>query len=209
MKTKQKIINQAIASFNVAGIKNVTNRDLAKSLGISSGNLDYHFKNKEELLKAIYQKMREEITINYEEKNNSTNPFINFNELLLSLESFQIKYSFFNLDVLEISRNFPEVNTLLKSTLLIRKNQMTHFFRLFMEKKYFKDELSSGRYMRLQHTIRILITFWKSQQEVLAHFTSAQNCNMTTYIWELLIPHMTKKGLNSYNSLTLVNTEKI
>ena len=209
MKTKQKIINQAIASFNVAGIKNVTNRDLAKSLGISSGNLDYHFKNKEELLKAIYQKMREEITINYEEKNNSTNPFINFNELLLSLESFQIKYSFFNLDVLEISRNFPEVNTLLKSTLLIRKNQMTHFFRLFMEKKYFKDELSSGRYMRLQHTIRILITFWKSQQEVLAHFTSAQNCNMTTYIWELLIPHMTKKGLNSFNSLTLVNTEKI
>ena len=200
MSTKQRIINQAIVSYNKYGLTNITSRDLAKSMNISHGNLDYHFKNKGALIKAIYKQMREEITIVYEE-NDAKDPFIHFNSLLLGLELFHDKYSFFNLDIIEISRKFPEVNVLLKSTFQIRKDQMTHFFRRFMDHTYFKAEKDQGVYMRLQHTIRILITFWKSQQEVLTHFSSTSNYSMRTYIWELLIPHMTDEGLKSYANL--------
>jgi hypothetical protein len=72
-----------------------------------------------------------------------------------------------------------------------------------MEFGYFKDEPNSGMYVRLQHTIRILITFWNSQQEVLPYFETTQNNTMSIYIWELLIPHMTKKGQETYKNLIL------
>lgn len=199
MKTKQKIINQAIEAFNEFGVKNVTHRDLAKSLGISPGNLDYHYKNKEALLKAIYKQMREDISEVYEVK--IQDPFLHFNALLLALENLNDTYSFFNLDLLEISRNFKEVDILLKRTLLIRKEQVAYFIKLFKEYEYFKPEINEGMYMRLQHTMRILITFWKSQQEILPNSNLGKNENMSFYIWELLLPHMTEKGLNAYNNL--------
>lgn len=199
MKTKQKIINQAIISFNTHGIKNITKRDIAKSLSISVGNLDYHYKNKEALLKAIYKQMRRDISEVYMAKD--IDPFIQFNELLLALEKLNDTYSFFNLDLLEISRNFKEVDTLLKKTFLIRREQVAYFIKLFKEYDYFKPEINEGMYMRLQKTMRILITFWKSQQEILSNYTSTKSEDMSLYIWELLLPHMTEKGLEAYNNL--------
>ena len=188
---------------------NVTSRTLAKSLQISHGNLEYHFPNKEALLKAIYSQMKKGISVVYEERGRAEDPFLHFNELLVKLEIFHNTYSFFNLDVLEISRNFEVVNELLKKTFQIRKEQMAHFYKRFMEYGYFHDEINPGMYMRLQHTIRILITFWKSQQEVLPYFISIQNNTMSTYIWELLMPHMTKKGLKAYKDFILNSVEKI
>ena len=207
MKTKQKIILQAIAAYNSHGVTNVTSRDLADSLGISHGNLEYHFKNKEELLIAIYKQMRKDISQVYEEKVIDGDPFVHFNDLLINLESFHDKYSFFNLDVLEISRNFKKVDNLLKKTFQIRREQMALFFRRFMDYGYFKSEVKEGIYMRLQHTIRIIITFWKSQKEVLPYSAFTANSALTTYIWDLLLPHMTSTGLAAYRELNLDSTQ--
>lgn len=201
MKTKTRIITQAIAAYNAHGINNISSRDLAKMLGMSHGNIEYHFPNKEALLKAIYKRMRKEISQAYEDKNEAADSFASFNRLLLAVDDFQEKYLFFNLDIVEISRTFPEVDSILKSTILIRGDQTTHFFRQFKSQGYFKDEMFPGMYMRLQHTIRILLTFWKPQQEVLPNISSIQKGEMATHIWELLVPNMTKKGLEAYRSI--------
>ncbi|MBD0832933.1 TetR/AcrR family transcriptional regulator [Aestuariibaculum sediminum] len=201
MNTKQKIINQAISLYNELGLRNVTSRDIAKKIGISHGNLEYHFPTKEDLLLAIYENMRNEISIVYEIEDISKDPILQFNELLLHLETFQSKYLFFNLDVLEISRNFPNINNLLKSTLRVRRTQMTHFYKRFKSYGYLKDEIIPGNYLRLQHTIRILITFWNSQQEIFPKFTSEQDPRLATYVWELVLPHLTEKGKLKYHKL--------
>lgn len=205
MKTKKRIINQAIASYNKEGLTNVTSRDLARNLNMSHGNLEYHFGNKEALLMAIYKQMKKDISGMYVDQGKEMDPFFHFNELLKRLETFHETYSFFNLDVLVISRNYPKISALLKTTFQIRKEQMTHFYERFNEMGYFKKEPAPDTYVRLRHIVRILITFWNSQKEVLPYFRSAQNDSMSVYIWELLIPHMTKKGLEVYKKL--VNPE--
>lgn len=196
-------------SYNINGVTNVTSRDLARSLEMSHGNLEYHFPNKEGLLLAIYGQMKKDISEVYQERGLSIDPFSHFEELLAKLEILHNKYSFFNLDVLEILRNYSKVNLLLKQTFQVRKEQMAHFYSRFREEGYFKEEIHPGMYLRLQHTIRILITFWKSQQEVLPYFALVQNNTMSTYIWELLMPHMTEKGLKAYENLVLTNAEKV
>ena len=57
MKTRDKIIEAAIQLFNEQGTKAVTTNHIAGAVGISPGNLYYHFRNKEDIIRAIFEQM--------------------------------------------------------------------------------------------------------------------------------------------------------
>ena len=61
MKTKEKIISTAIDQFNKLGYDSLNLFELANILNISRGNLTYHFKDKESLLKEIVSQMWQKI----------------------------------------------------------------------------------------------------------------------------------------------------
>ena len=49
---KKEIVEVARTLFNAKGYSNVTIRMIAMELGMSSGNLNYHFKKKEAILEV-------------------------------------------------------------------------------------------------------------------------------------------------------------
>lgn len=57
MKTRDRIIETAIELFNEQGTKAVTTNHIAAAVGISPGNLYYHFRNKEDIIRAIFEQM--------------------------------------------------------------------------------------------------------------------------------------------------------
>ena len=202
MNTKNKIIEAAIRLYNEKGLSNVTSRHIAAAINISHGNLEYHFPNKEALLLAIYKQMRQEVSGFYQDQTNDiSNPVEYLHNILVRLEEFQSKHMFFSLDVLEISRKYVKVNLLLKDTFQIRQSQMRALFKKFVESNYMEQEPAPGYYARLQHTIRILITFWQSQEAVLTNFDFSGKGEMVKHVWELLIPHFTEKGKARYQSV--------
>ena len=54
MKTRDRIIQASKELFNEQGERNVTTNHIASHLGISPGNLYYHFKNKQQIIFDIY-----------------------------------------------------------------------------------------------------------------------------------------------------------
>ena len=58
MSTRERIIDTAVALFNSEGTATVSTNHIAKAAGISPGNLYYHFRNKEEIIRAIYARLR-------------------------------------------------------------------------------------------------------------------------------------------------------
>jgi len=60
MRTKDKIIVTSIELFNKSGVVAVTTNHIAKELVISPGNLYFHFRNKEEIIRQIFKIMCQE-----------------------------------------------------------------------------------------------------------------------------------------------------
>jgi AcrR family transcriptional regulator len=58
MSTRERIIDTAVTLFNEEGTAAVSTNHIAKALGISPGNLYYHFRNKEAIIRAIYARLR-------------------------------------------------------------------------------------------------------------------------------------------------------
>ena len=54
---KARILKQALDLFNKQGTRTVTTNHIAKACDMSPGNLYYYFKNKEQIIAAIFEKM--------------------------------------------------------------------------------------------------------------------------------------------------------
>ena len=61
MNTKDKIITTAIDLFNIHGTKAISTNHIAKKMGISPGNLYYHFRSKNDIIRSISDNFSNEL----------------------------------------------------------------------------------------------------------------------------------------------------
>ena len=195
VKTKDKIILNAIRLYNEIGVQAITSRHIAAEMKISHGNLDYHYKTKEDLLLAIYDKMRQEMSEYFITRKPNSTSIEHLHLLLIQLEEFQYKYRFINLDVLEITRTYPKIAQLIQQTSEHRKEQMQALFQESLAEG-FMVEIGVQDYEKLQHLLRIVITFWLSQREVLATKQFTEKGSMVSSIWAVMTPYLTEAGLD-------------
>src|SRR5512138_1384184 len=66
-QTKAKILQKATELFNEHGTAVVSLNSLAEALGISTGNLQYHYRSREEIIRAILEVMFNDWNAVYEE----------------------------------------------------------------------------------------------------------------------------------------------
>ena len=64
--TKEWILETACQLFNEHGTQGISTKRIAKEMGISPGNLYYHFKNKEEIILALFQADRKIYTADWD-----------------------------------------------------------------------------------------------------------------------------------------------
>jgi AcrR family transcriptional regulator len=64
--TKTRILDAALALFNEQGTATVTTNHIAEALGMSPGNLYYHFRNKAEIVRALFARIEAEWAVNYD-----------------------------------------------------------------------------------------------------------------------------------------------
>ena len=85
LKTKDRILQISLQLFNERGERSVTTNHIAAELGISPGNLYYHFRNKHEIIKELmyqYQAETLEVLSLPDDRPLTTNDKINYFQVL-------------------------------------------------------------------------------------------------------------------------------
>jgi len=101
MSTKDKIKRHCIKLFNKKGYGSVNLMEIAQSLGMSRGNLTYHYKQKQDLLLDICEDMWNALAAE-RTKSKQLPSFQNLHNEFQLVQKFQRRYSFIFLDTLVI-----------------------------------------------------------------------------------------------------------
>jgi len=92
VSTKLKILETALKLFNENNSQTATTNHIAKAMGISPGNLHYHYKNREEIIFKLYLQLRDEMSLSIDELPKNIKELNQHEKLLVKV---QWKYRFF------------------------------------------------------------------------------------------------------------------
>lgn len=95
MNTKDKIIQTSISLFNEHGERAISTNHIASSLGMSPGNLYYHFKNKEDIVRHIFALYRDHLSTHFKPVDKGDDAFEHLGPYLDSLFELMWRYHFF------------------------------------------------------------------------------------------------------------------
>lgn len=139
--TKKKIKKQALALFNENDTFSITTNHIATATKISSGNLYYHYKNKEEIIIDIYQDMIEkfEELNSFEKILNSKTPLEELSNLYdLYLDIFW-EYRFIMRDSSVLISTLPKLKEIFIQRQNIRIAQIKGLIEYFISKDIFRQ----------------------------------------------------------------------
>jgi AcrR family transcriptional regulator len=125
MGNKERIIEAAKLLFNEQGVAAVGTNRIAAHLGISPGNLYYHFQNKEEIIRAIFPEISAATEQGLFIHDNDVPPEDRLSEILKNWITVVWEYRFFYSNLVELLRKDPE----LKSLYLARRDATMAFLK--------------------------------------------------------------------------------
>lgn len=111
MTTRDRIIETSIELFNDQGTRAVTTNHIAAAMGISPGNLYYHFRNKEEIIREIFAQMNRVGVSDYRDINAERGPGTepSMEETFLMVQRFNWRYRFFKRELASLVQSDPEL----------------------------------------------------------------------------------------------------
>jgi len=195
--TKQRIMNKAIELFNKNGYASVNLFELAGALDMTRGNLTYHFKDKDILLKTITDEFWSKLA---EEKNKTKllPSFENMHNELQLFYSFQRKYTFIFMDHHVL--NHPIIKRKIKDVREQSINDIEATIAFAISAGNMHPEPYEGIYYNLAFNTWMISFYWLNQQMITGGKAKKSSIEGERRIWSLLIPHLTDKGLKAFKN---------
>lgn len=107
--TKSRILDASLTLFNERGTDNVTTNHIAEALGMSPGNLYYHYRNKAEIVRGLFARIAAAWATNYAVPP-ATMPSIAMMEVMVAGNfEIQARYRFFFRDLTLLLNADPEL----------------------------------------------------------------------------------------------------
>lgn len=175
METKEKILMAALAVYNERGIS-ATTRHIAASMGISPGNLHYHFKHTDDIILALWARLSHEMDqlvneLGAEVSLPSVQAFIRASFLVVS------KYKFIFLHFVEIGAKVPSIREAYYLLFKKRDKEFKSIFRKLIKSGYFRDDIPEPVWSALVNQIFIVGDFWLSNNELTRQLEGKEAAN--------------------------------
>lgn len=198
MSTKDKILDTALELFNTQGIEAVTVRHIAQVMGISHGNLQYHYANTDLIIQALYNRLAsgfDALLIAIPES-----PSDKMNAFRQSVTaSFELIYEFrfIFLHFVEIGRRIPAITKHYKENLRKREPQFLYIFGMMQQQGIMRKDIPEDILKLFVHQLFIVTDFWLSGNEITLQLKGKKALKYYTGLfWGMFYPYFTAKGLD-------------
>ncbi|MDR1137526.1 MAG: TetR/AcrR family transcriptional regulator, partial [Synergistaceae bacterium] len=182
---RSKIIETARELFSGRGYNEVSMRNISDSLGISVGNLTYHFKKKEDLIEAVVSKQHE----NYRKPETP--------KTLEGLNSCFCRVLSHQKDNVYYSRHYKQLSQISEKIYHIQKRVLDDFndileesFRNLRQAELMVPDIVPEQSEYLAQTIL----------SICAYGTVMNGVDLLACIWSLIYPTLTEAGKSIYHS---------
>lgn len=194
--TRQQILDTAKRLFNERGYNGVSLKDIADEVGISKGNLTYHFSKKEAIMESLL----------FEPTNIHPN-FVasNFQELdMIFLDRQEVVqnnayYFLYHAQLSELSPRIAETQTMVYKQVVYGFQQS---FQNLRNEGLLRKELFQHEYDRIIDQLHMTSIYW-------APFSSLQNSadiptDYRTHAWSIMYHLLTDKGKEELKNIILL-----
>ena len=162
MKTRDRILDVSLGLFNAEGEATQTAVDIANALDMSPGNLYYHFKGKEPIIEALFDRFEEEMQIILGGSHGAvTSIEDNWVFIYIVLEEIY-DFRFFYRNVGDMMERYPALALRFRKILAMKRQAIENVLRQ-LEKR---DIVEIDRRLRTPLTQQMLstLTFWLSNE---------------------------------------------
>lgn len=192
MGTREKIIASSIELFNENRATNISTVQIADAIGISPGNLYYYFKNKEHIIRTIWD---EEISkkmnaVFYDiELSMSENGILQF---FKRIAKYTYKYRFFYLEIYSLLSNDPELKDAYMKRSSVLMDQIILIFDTWISIGIMKPITENEKKFLLQNCWT-LGQIWITYSEIIHNNVSLKEMTLDEifHIYYILKPYFT------------------
>jgi AcrR family transcriptional regulator len=164
--TRTRILEQALALLNAQGYQAVTTRQVAQAVGISQGNLCYHFPHKQDLIMALYQQLAHEFDQTFAAISPLAHPADLFRHVW-RLCYVQYRYKFLMHQFVAIMRDFPVIQADFRALMDTRRAQFERMFQGFQALGWLRPEFGAPERERFLWQNYILGDGWMGDLDIL------------------------------------------
>lgn len=201
-KTRTKILLVSKVLFNEKGYSNVTIRMIALKLNMSSGNLNYHFQKREDILEALYFEMVEVFDNRVKQLGNDQIALETIKEDVEVSLKRMIEYRFFWTDLYNLVRLNEKIKSHFENAYKERFKGYEFLFKFLIGKGIMRDfEFKKEHHFLIERMIGYSNTWLYNSfiydVEINEDYIELQSAN----ILQMLYPYFTESGKKQYKSL--------
>ncbi|MEQ8471719.1 MAG: TetR/AcrR family transcriptional regulator [Marinoscillum sp.] len=199
MNTKEKILAEGLKLFNKDGVENVTTRHIASEIGISQGNLHYHFPNKNEIILALFDGLMEQLMA--ARRHNSAEVFRKEEVLESMKQNFLImqSYRFLFKDNEVVWRRLPAIRKKMIALLDQKKLEIKSIIAEYVRHGIFREDISQVQIDFLADQFIFTISSWLTASEYLGVGNKASY--FAVYTFRQWLPYLTQDEMKKWEEM--------
>lgn len=182
-KTKERILQLSLQLFNERGERSVTTNHIAAELGMSPGNLYYHFRNKNEIIKELmtqYQQQTLDMLALPDERSLDANDKIGYFQVLSS----QLwAYRFLHRDVYHLVENNEDFRKMYPNFASQVMQQGQKIYKAFVKAGLM--EMTDSEIEALTVNLWIVLTNWTNFLYMSGHLSDSNHLE-EKWVWQAL-----------------------
>jgi len=205
---KEMILQTAVELFNNKGCENTSTRHIADTLGISVGNLYYYFKNKEDIIVAIYEEFMDRVSVHLASVKDGVDEVFDFYGFLKDQMEIEKKYRFMRLEMNALYQNYPKMKIALEEGTKKKSEEFKKLYKHQMKYGYLID-LDESEMIFFRANTWIVGSQWELYWLLLEHKDEkVRRLHGVLNLLYFIKPYVTKKGLEKSTLLKSIEHVK-